>query len=208
MQMLIKILQNQRNDMENYFYQMDKDKQEMLYNCIDNNCKDLLGYINKKQNNKIILLKNNEDIGLISFFFNCSYISNCVVHSKKARIYKIDFKYLSKILNNEKQCIYDLIKRVNHKLKLFQERFFNINNTKLTIADKKESYKNKETFDLINKEISQFENKNKTRNDKSKEKENKAELKKFHEIYFNFFSNKINKITIVYYIFKINTNQI
>ena len=196
MQMLIKILQNQRNDMENYFYQMDKDKQEMLYNCIDNNCKDLLGYINKKQNNKIILLKNNEDIGLISFFFNCPYISNCVVHSKKARIYKIDFKYLSKILNNEKQCIYDLIKRVNHKLKLFQERFFNINNTKLTIADKKESYKNKENFDLINKEILQFENKNKTRNDKSKEKENKAELKKFHEIYFNFFSNKINKIKI------------
>ena len=143
MQMLIKILQNKRKNIENYFFQRDKGEQEMLYNNIDNNCRDLMRYINKRQNNKIILLKNNEDIGLISFFFNCPYIADCVVHSKKARIYKIDFKYLNEILANEKQCIYGLIKSVNHKLKLYHERFFNINNTKLIIADKEETHKNK-----------------------------------------------------------------
>ena len=196
MQMLIKILQNKRKNIENYFSQRDKNEQEMLYNNIDNNCRDLMRYINKRQNNKIILLKNNEDIGLISFFFNCPYIADCVVHSKKARIYKIDFKYLNEILANEKQCIYGLIKSVNHKLKLYHERFFNINNTKLIIADKEETHKNKEQMDLIRKELLELENKNKIRNDKSREKENKAEIGKFHEIYFDFFSNKIKKIKI------------
>ena len=105
--------------------------------------------INKKQKNKIIIMKNNEDIGLISFFFECPYIANCEVISNTAKIYKIDFKYLHQILSNEKHCIYDLIKRINYKLKLFHERFFNINNTKLSIADKEETYKNKEKMELM-----------------------------------------------------------
>ena len=192
MQMIIKILQNKRNSIENYFTHFHQEGQEMLYNNIDNNCGDLLKYINKKEKNKIIMLKNNEDIGLISFFFDCPYISDCVVYSNSAKIYKIDFKYLHQILSNEKHCIYDLIKRINYKLKLFQERFFNINNTKLVIADKEETFKNKEKMDLIRKELIIKERKNKTRNDKSKEKENKAEIEKFQEICYNFFNNKIN----------------
>ena len=192
MQMLIKILENKRTSIENYFTHFHQDGHEMLYNNIDNNCGDLLKYINKKEKNKIIMLKNNEDIGLISFFFDCPYISDCVVCSNSAKIYQIDFKYLHQILTNEKYCIYDLIKRVNYKLKLFQERFFNINNIKLSIADKEETFKNKEKMDLIRKELIIKERKNKTRNDKSRETENKAEIKKFHEICYNFYNNKFN----------------
>ena len=47
-------------------------------------------------------------------------------------------------------------------------------------------------MDLIRKELIIKERKNKTRNDKSKEKENKAEIEKFQEICYNFFNNKIN----------------
>ena len=191
MQMLIKILQSKRTNIENYFTHFQQDGQEMLYNNIDNNCGDLLRYINKKQKNKIIIMKNNEDIGLISFFFECPYIANCEVISNTAKIYKIDFKYLHQILSNEKHCIYDLIKRINYKLKLFHERFFNINNTKLSIADKEETYKNKEKMELIEEEILKKKRKNKIKNDKCKEKEDKAEIEKFHEICINFYSNKI-----------------
>ena len=193
-QMLINILQSKRTNIENYFAYFKEEGEEMLlYNNIENNCKDLLRYINKKEKNKIIILKNNEDIGLISFFFDCPYFSKCVVTSNTAKIYKIDFKYLHQIMNNEKFCIYDLIKRINHKLKLFQERFFNINNIKLSIADKDETFKNKQKMELLRQEQMAKEVKTKTKNDKSKEKENKAEIEKFHEICLSFYNNKINQ---------------
>ena len=194
-QMLIKILENKRNNIEQIFSQFRQEGgQEFLYNNIDNNCGDLLKYINRKEKHKIIILKNNEDIGLISFFFDCPYIADCVVVSNTAKIHKIDFRYLNQILSSEKLCVYNLIKRINHKLKVYQERLFNINNTKLSIADQEETLKNKEKMDLIRDELAIIEKKkNKIRNDKSREKENKAEIEKFHDICLNFYSNKINK---------------
>ena len=194
-QMLIKILENKRNNIEQIFTHFRQEgEQEMLYNNIDNNCGDLLKYINRKEKNKIIILKSNEDVGLISFFFDCPYIADCVVVSNTAKIHKIDFTYLNQIISSEKLCVYNLIKRINHKLKVYQERLFNINNTKLSIADQEETLKNKEKMDLIKDELVKIEKKkNVKRNDKSKEKENKAEIEKFHDICLNFYSNKINK---------------
>jgi CRP-like cAMP-binding protein len=151
MQMLIKLLQTKRSNIERFFSHFQQEnEQELLYNNIENNCGDLIKYIKKKEKNKIIILKDNEDIGLISFFYDCPYIADCTVVSNTAKIYKIDFKYLNQILANENQCVYDLIKRINHKLKLFQERLFNINNIKLSIADKEETMKNKEKMELSN----------------------------------------------------------
>ena len=66
-----------------------------------------------------------------------------------------------------------------------------INNTKLSIADKEETYKNKEKMELIEEEILKKKRKNRIKNDKCKEKEDKAEIEKFHEICINFYSNKI-----------------
>ena len=194
-QMLIKILENKRNNIEQIFTHFRQEgEQELLYNNIDNNCGDLLKYINRKEKNKIIILKSNEDIGLISFFFDCPYIADCVVVSNTAKIHKIDFTYLNQIISSEKLCVYNLIKRINHKLKVYQERLFNINNTKLSIADQEETLKNKEKMDLIKDELVKIEKKkNIKRNDKSKEKEKKAEIDKFHDICLNFYSNKINK---------------
>ena len=66
--MLIKILENKRNNIEQIFTHFRQEgEQELLYNNIDNNCGDLLKYINRKEKNKIIILKSNEDVGLISF---------------------------------------------------------------------------------------------------------------------------------------------
>jgi len=194
-QMLIKILENKRNNIEQIFTHFRQEgEQELLYNNIDNNCGDLLKYINRKEKNKIIILKSNEDVGLISFFFDCPYIADCVVVSNTAKIHKIDFTYLNQIISSEKLCVYNLIKRINHKLKVYQERLFNINNTKLIIADQEETLKNKEKMDLIKDELVKIEKKkNIKRNDKSKEKEKKAEIDKFHDICLNFYSNKINK---------------
>ena len=119
----------------------DDEKKDYIYTKISNNLNDLIEYINKKENNKILILKKNEDIGIISFYFKCPYITDCTVISNKAKIFKINSNYLTEILSNEPNCISDLIKRVEDKLRLIHERFFNINNTKLLIADKKENSK-------------------------------------------------------------------
>ena len=119
----------------------DDEKEDHLYTKLNNNFNDLKEYINKKENNKILILKKNEDIGIISFYFKCPYITDCTVVSNKAKIFKINSNYLTEILSNEPNCMSDFNKRVKHKLRLIHERFFNINNTKLLIADKKENYK-------------------------------------------------------------------
>ena len=96
----------------------------------------------------MLTLKNNEDIGLISFFYDFPYIANYVVVLNNVRINKIDFKYLNQILGNKQNCIYDLIKGINYKLKLYQERIFNINNIKLSISDKEKTDKNNKKMEL------------------------------------------------------------
>ena len=195
MQILIQILQNKKQNIENIFKHFQEEgEKELLYNNIKNDCSELIKYFKKKEKNKLLILKNNEDIGLISFFYDFPYIADCVVVSSTAKIYKIDFKYLNQILGNEQNCIYDLIKRINYKLKLYQQRIFNINNIKLSIADKEETDKNNKKIELMREERIKFENRNKIkRNEKNKERENKAEIKKFQDICINFYSSRINK---------------
>jgi CRP-like cAMP-binding protein len=112
---------------------------EFLYDKIKNNCKDLIKHLKKREKNKLFILGRNEDLGIISYYFNYPYMTDCVVSSNTAKIYKINIKYLNEIIRDENKCLIDLNKRIKYKLLLFQERFFNINNTKLLIADKKET---------------------------------------------------------------------
>ena len=125
---------------------------EFLYDKIKNNCKDLLMHLKKKEPNKLFILGKNEDLGLISFYFNYPYITDCVVISNKAKIFKININDLNEILNYEKNCLIDSNKRIKYKLQLFQERFFNINNTKFLIADKIETNKTNKMNELLEQE--------------------------------------------------------
>ena len=142
-------------------WEENKDEKNCLhtYDKINFNCMELKNQINKKEKKRIILLKNNEDIGMLSFYFGYPYIYSCVVSSTFAKIYKIDNKYLSDLLMKEKQCYDDLVNRIENKLTLFHERFFNINNTKLLLADHKKmiEFKEKEK-NLSNKELSNNNN--------------------------------------------------
>ena len=104
---------------------------------------DISKEINEKKTNKIFLLRENEDLGILSFYFGYPYIATSIVCSATAKIYKIDNKYLSDLILKEKICYYDLIKRVKRKLSIFHERFFTINNTKLLMADHQKNMDNK-----------------------------------------------------------------
>ena len=94
-------------------------------------------------------MKNKEDLGIISFFYNCNYFYNCIVSSNKAKIYKINFKYLTDILSTEKKCIYKMAIRVKERIKLLLERLIFINNIKISMIDIKVTDK-KKAFNLEN----------------------------------------------------------
>ena len=98
---------------------------------------DLFKYLNIKQTNKLIILNNNEDIGIVSFLLGPKYISTCTVISKFAKIYKIDVDYLNQIIQNEFDCREEFIRRMKNKLQLLRERFFKINNLKIIRTDAK-----------------------------------------------------------------------
>ena len=179
-------IDNNEKDENNNEIIIDNGDDEFLYNKINNNYMDLFEQINKKENNKILFLKKNEDLGIISFYFDYPYITNCIVSSTKAKIFKIDIKYLSEIMSYEQNCLYDLNKRVQYRLTLFKERFFNLNNTKLLIADKKESFKLEEISkneNIIKK--NKLLNKNDIIYNKMKKNKykTKIDINKFKELY-------------------------
>ena len=149
---VIEHLEKERNNFSKR-KNLEKFEKEILltYDKINFSGSQLKDRINKKEKNKIFLLKDSEDIGLLSFYFGYPYLTSSVVSSQSAKIYKIDNKYLSEILLREKECYSDLVNRIENKLALFHERFFNINNTKLLLADHKSMIENKEREENLSK---------------------------------------------------------
>ena len=169
-------LQNVIEYLEEKRYKLMKKKDEdpfeekdymFTYGKINFDEHDLRKDIIKKNKNKIFLLKENEDLGLISFYFGYPYFTTSIVSSATAKIYQIDNKYLSEMILKERICYNDLINRVEHKLSLFHQRFFNINNTKLLLADHQKSLDSKGervNNPIINSSYSNINNKNKNIN--------------------------------------------
>ena len=121
--------------------QINKDKENeediLEYDQINSSYKDIAKYLDIKQNNKIIILNNNEEIGIASLFLGNNYIGTCQVISKYAKIYKIDTEYLNQMLESEVEIKWDFYRRLKNKLKLYSKRLFKINNIKLVMTDEK-----------------------------------------------------------------------
>ena len=98
---------------------------------------DFLHYLNEKHKNKLLILNNNEDVGIISFLLGKKYITTCTVISRFAKIYKIDIDYLSQMLENEIDCRKEFYERMKNKLQLLSERLFKINDINLIKTDEK-----------------------------------------------------------------------
>ena len=77
-----------------------------------------MNYLNQKQNNKLIILNNNEDIGIISLILGNEYISTCTVTSNIAEVYKLDISHLKLILFHEYECKDKLFERLKDKIDL------------------------------------------------------------------------------------------
>ena len=133
-----KLIDNERalNDSESIENQNDKNSFDYSKNNSEPDY-DFLKYLKIKQQNKLIILNNNEDIGIVSFLLGAKYISTCTVISKFAKIYKIDVDYLNQMIQNEFDCREEFIRRMKNKLQLLRERIFKINNLKIIRTDAK-----------------------------------------------------------------------
>ena len=141
---------------DNYTYEEYQSKQKNNNNNSNNiqlpnsNEEIDINYLNQKQNNKLIILKSNEDIGLISLILGNNYISTCTVTSKIANIYKLDKNNLRVILSHESECKEEFFERLKNKIDLIKERLSIISNIKLVMQGKKEI---KEKKSIEEKEI-------------------------------------------------------
>ena len=189
----LKIKLMEKSDEQNYKYMYDK---------INFDCSELKEQIYKKDKKRIFLLKNNEDMGMLSFYYGYPYLVSSVVSSTKAKIYKIDNKYLSEMIIKEKQIYFDLVKRIENKISLFYQRFFNINNMKLSLADHKKmidnlgANKNREKYinnhSYNNNEINGVTIIRNIINDNNKQPPSKNEFNKNNNIQVNY--HKIKEI--------------
>ena len=133
-----KKIKNIQNIFNNNINDSNNDENEVRnYNTIKADAAEISEHINKREKIKLFILKSGEDIGIESYFLGMDNLTTCIVDSITAKIYKIDIKYLTEIFTNEKICFYELIDRVGNKLKLFSDRLYEINNTKLSLADQK-----------------------------------------------------------------------
>ena len=107
------------------------------YNTIKSDIPDMINHINKRENIEILILKDSEEVGIESYFLGVDNFASCVVDSLFAKVYKIDVNYLTEIFEKEKPCFYELVHRVEKKLKLYSKRLFEINNVKISMTDMK-----------------------------------------------------------------------
>ena len=168
----IKIVQNIFNNGDN----TDEEKNLILYNNIKSSSAELLEHIIKREKIKIFTLKDNEDIGLVSYLLGLGHLVTGIVESPQALIYKIKKDDFTEILKREKLSFYELINRVEDKLKIFSDRFYEINNIKLSMADQKIVLENNIKYNLSNKNANElsldnFPMKNKPKADVDKIKE-------------------------------------
>ena len=170
------------------------------YSIINSKYDDLVNYLGQKQNNKIMYLTKNEEIGLVSNFLGNKYITSCIVVSKEAKIYKIDVKYINQMLTEQKDCIEEYNQRIDDKLNLSIQRLFKINNIKLIMIDEKINLekidkKNSEDIERLitnSSHIKGLVNYNKLNNVLNNQNKNIANLDKENSIKLPFLP-KFNK---------------
>ena len=132
-QILLKYLEKVREKM--------KEKNEMLhYSNVNSNWMELKNSVSKKDLNKIVILNKNTSFGLESFYYQIPNIGTAKVSSMKAKVIKIDYENLFQILMKSNECVSDLEKKVHLMIDILTKRYFNINNTKLIMIDKKLKY--------------------------------------------------------------------
>ena len=127
--------ENSLNDSESI--ENKNDKNNFNYSKNISEPYDFLKYLKIKQKNKLIILNDNEDIGIVSFLLGSKYISTCTVISKFAKIFKIDVDYLNQIIHNEFDCREEFLRRMKNKLQLLRERILKINNLKIIRTEAK-----------------------------------------------------------------------
>ena len=195
LQNVIEYLEEKRNK---FVKKNDEKKSEekdsfFTYGKINFEKHDLRKDIIKKNKNKIFLLKEKEDLGLLSFYFGYPYFTTSIVSSATAKIYQIDNKYLSEMMLKERICHNDLINRVENKLSLFHQRFFNINNTKLMLADHRKLLESKgERKNIQNTDSNKNINKNNINN--SDENCNYNQKNNFNKTIMNINYKKLKQI--------------
>ena len=161
------IEENKRNLKKNNYIDILLNK-ENEYKTIDANKTNLYDYskidatedtidkvLKEKNFNRIIILTNKEDIGIVSHFLGNKYLCTCKVISNNAKIYKIEIDYLYQILNNEKEIISDFCIRLKNKMELMNKMLFKINKVKLMMLEEK---KNQNTLNVEEKEDNSINN--------------------------------------------------
>ena len=215
-QKLLQLLSKKKS--ENKIKQNEDGENDFVYSQLKSESKDFANYLNEKTNNKLLILNNNEDIGVVSYFLGNCYLVSCKIISNYAKIIKIDVDYISIMLKNEYDCKEEFSKRMNEKLELLSERLFKINNIKLIMTDDKirsEEFKEENTNEEKDKSLLNSPGKkilidfnkinnliNKSINNKIKiriKNENNLQLPKLN-------SSKTNKVD--YSFFNTNNNEI
>ena len=113
------------------------------YGIMKSNIQDIKEDLSLRKKNKIFLLSTGEIIGLEAFYFNTLYFTTAVVESDTAKIVKISTENLSTILNEERKAKKKAKITIENKMKIFYDRFVNINTTNITTLDERKFY-NKE----------------------------------------------------------------
>ena len=139
MEMFINEINKKLRDVQSIFNNVEKEDEKsiVLYNNIKSSSIELLDHITKREKIQIFVFKKGEDTGLISYLLGMGHLVTGIVDSPQTQIYKIKKSDFTEILKNERICFYELINRVEDKLKVLSKRFYEINNIKLSMTDQK-----------------------------------------------------------------------
>jgi len=144
-QYLIKLYKNKENNNHHHLFNIRNTHYE-------NNIYDLKKYLQKNKKIKLLLIQENDCLGIESLYFGINFLYTAQIVSETCKIYKIDINNIFKIFNDEIEVFPTYIEECYKRIEILLERLISLNDNRIEMIDHNVTQQQK-NFNENNKEF-------------------------------------------------------
>ena len=144
-QYLKKLYKNKENNINHHLFNIRNTHYE-------NNIYDLKKYLQKNKKIKLLLIQENDCIGIESLYFGINFLYTAQIVSETCKIYKIDINNIFKIFNDEIEVFPTYIEECYKRIEILLERLISLNDNRIEMIDHNVTQQQK-NFNENNKEF-------------------------------------------------------
>ena len=147
-QYLIKLYKNKENNINHHNHHLFNIRNTHY----ENNIYDLKKYLQKNKKIKLLLIQENDCLGIESLYFGINFLYTAQIVSETCKIYKIDINNIFKIFNDEIEVFPTYIEECYKRIEILLERLISLNDNRIEMIDHNVTQQQK-NFNENNKEF-------------------------------------------------------